>query len=130
MTDTGMERVYVVHQYHDGPRSGIADYNGKPHAFECVFDETTDEYTDVFLLKPIDAKTLASALEDWKRWQGWEKRFHAGLATRGSHPSLPSDLIAALAIDRETAVRAKGTFKSSQPFRRGWLPEGVVWSTT
>jgi hypothetical protein len=34
----GYECVFTVTDYYDGPRKGIANYNGRPHFYECVFD--------------------------------------------------------------------------------------------
>jgi hypothetical protein len=33
-------RVYTVNDYYDGPRPGIADYQGRPHAYESQFNES------------------------------------------------------------------------------------------
>lgn len=39
--DASFERVYTVTDYHDGPRRGIADFNGKPHLFVSEFENAT-----------------------------------------------------------------------------------------
>jgi hypothetical protein len=70
----GYERVYTVVDYYDGPRKGIADYKGKPHLYECMFDESKDNYSERFLLAPLDA------MEDWAIWQRWELANHTGKA--------------------------------------------------
>jgi hypothetical protein len=59
----GYERVYTVIDYYDGPRKGIADYRGKPHFYECIFDESKNDYTDSFLLAPVDPQSFQLAME-------------------------------------------------------------------
>jgi hypothetical protein len=33
-------------EYYDGPRQGIANFNGQPHFYDCIFDERRDEYSN------------------------------------------------------------------------------------
>lgn len=80
-----VEPVFTVTDWYDGPRRGVALFDGRPHAFESLFDD------DRFRLWPIDDAVLALALEDWAIWRRWEKAFHAGEAPHGSHPALPAD---------------------------------------
>jgi hypothetical protein len=35
----GYERVFAVTDYHDGPRKGIANYQGEPHFYECLLNK-------------------------------------------------------------------------------------------
>lgn len=58
-----MEKVHSVWDFYDGPRTGIADYNGSPHYFACTWDVVSDDYGESYSLSPIDAETLALALE-------------------------------------------------------------------
>ncbi|GLQ45765.1 hypothetical protein GCM10007862_08160 [Dyella lipolytica] len=81
-----MEKVYTVWDYHDGPRTGIADYRGRPHYYSCQFDQSADEYGNTYALFPIDANTFALALEQWAIWQAWEIAFHSGQVSTESHP--------------------------------------------
>ena len=71
----GYERVHTVVDYYDGPRKGIADYGGKPHLFECIFDESKDDYSQMFHLKLLDPETFRIAMEDWAIWKRWEMHF-------------------------------------------------------
>lgn len=87
----GYERVYTVIDYYDGPRKGIADYRGKPHFYECIFDESKDDYTDSFLLTPVDAQSFQLAMEDWAIWQRWKLAFHMGKIDASTHPALPNE---------------------------------------
>lgn len=90
--DVEYEKVHTVIEYWDRPRSGIADYNGAPHYYECVFNEPDDEWSTTFLLRPIDAKTFALALEDWQIWRRWETAYYECKVTLESQPALPEDL--------------------------------------
>jgi hypothetical protein len=63
MIPSGYDKVYTVTEYYDGARAGVADFNGQPHYYECQFDELEGNWSDVFLLKPIDSETFRLALE-------------------------------------------------------------------
>jgi hypothetical protein len=85
------ESVFTVTDYWDGPRKGIANYQGKPHLYECIFDEAREGYSDLFQLTPIDSETLRLALEDWDIWQRWETAFRLGKVERSTHPALSNE---------------------------------------
>jgi len=40
---SGSEQVLTVGYYWDGPKTGVAKFNGEPHAYECIFDDRLDE---------------------------------------------------------------------------------------
>ena len=44
------EVVYTVPDRYDGPRRGIADYDGHPHLFESEWRDRENLDTDTFLL--------------------------------------------------------------------------------
>jgi hypothetical protein len=85
------ELVHTVKDYYDGPRSGIANYTGSPHFYDCIFDEQKDDYTDLFRLTPIAPETFNLAMEDWEIWRRWEIAFHSGKTDLSTHPCLPQD---------------------------------------
>ena len=64
MLDSDYEKVYTISDYWDQPRSGAADFKGQPHSYECVFDEAEDDWSKVFILKPLDVETLKLAMEE------------------------------------------------------------------
>lgn len=70
--EPGYERVYTVVDYYDGPRKGVADYQGKPHLYECI------NYSDAFLLAPLDTEAFWFAMEDWAIYQRWELAYQKG----------------------------------------------------
>lgn len=87
----GYEAVFTVMDYYDGPRRGIANYQGKPHFYESIFDEAKDDYSDLFRLTPLETKTFELAMEAWAIWKRWEMAYHTGKTTLATHPSLPED---------------------------------------
>lgn len=134
------EIVHTVTDYYDGPRCGIADLDGAPHLYEAEWREESGNYADTFLLTPIDAETLALALEDWTIWRRWEDAFRRGLADQSSHPALPSDrtrheqlqglLRGRLMTDAGRAVRKCGEFRtcqSAESIGPGSRPLEVRW---
>jgi hypothetical protein len=129
----GYDRVYTVVDYYDGPRKGIADYRGKPHLYECVFDESKGNYSECFLLAPLDAEAFRFAMEDWAIWQRWELACHTGKADLSTHPALPPEsarhkelksiLEKLLVIEPEKAVTRIGHFEA---MGGETLPKGVL----
>jgi hypothetical protein len=124
------EKVYTVTDYYDGPRCGIADFCGKPHVYESVFDDLRDGYTDEFLLMPIEEDVLRFALEAWQIWCRWEDAFHERRTPPDTHPALPEDRkrheeLKAVIGDRlsaktESSLRANAEFRTGlqSPLRR------------
>jgi hypothetical protein len=114
------EAVYTVTDYYDGPRRGVADFHGMPHAYESLFDDSEDEGDGTFLLRPLDPPTLALVVEDWELFLRWRRAFDEGRTTLDTHPALPADrprhdeikpiLDERLRIVPATTLRAKGHF--------------------
>lgn len=125
---TEFEIVHTMTDYYDGPRSGIANYRGKPHIYESLFSDAL-ENSDVFLLQPIDEETFRLAMEDWSIWCRWERAFHSRQTTQDTHPSLPQDrarhdeleaiLTPRLHIEDARAFRARGRFEVHTPGQPG-----------
>ena len=90
--ETG-ERVHTVWNYYDGPREGIADFQGKPHLYKCQFSEANDDWTDLFWLMPIDEELLAIAREQHAIFLRWRAEFDQGHVPIKSHPALPVDRV-------------------------------------
>jgi hypothetical protein len=81
------ERVYTMCDWYDGPRHGIASFEGRPH----VYDAEQSHGDTAYVVRPIDDATLALAVEDWAIWLRWEDALHAGDAPEGSHGALPEE---------------------------------------
>jgi hypothetical protein len=88
--DEGWDKVYTVPDWYDGPRRGIANFEGEPHLFESEFADIEDA-DDVFVLSPVSDETFRLALEKWQIWRRWERAFHAGETPMDTHPALPED---------------------------------------
>jgi len=91
MTSFEQEAVFAVTDYWDGPREGVANFKGEPHSFQCIFDESADDWTNRFLLHSIDAVTFQLVLEAWQIWERWRDAFDAQQVGHETHPCLPED---------------------------------------
>ena|SRR5437764_8595944 len=80
------ERVYVENEWYDGPRAGIADFNGIPHRFKSLFDEEEDEDLGTFMVWPVDKEVLDLEIEQWCIFVEWNTLYASGQADTGSHP--------------------------------------------
>jgi hypothetical protein len=111
------ERVHTVWEYFDGPRTGLADYCGRPHYFVCNFDSGADGYSDSFTLAHVDDETFALALKEWAIWREWETAFHAGTATQDSHPGFKGNNPTYDAYKAELKKRLANTSRLPSPLR-------------
>jgi hypothetical protein len=111
------EPVHTVWNYFDGPRTGLADFYGRPHHFVCNFDTGADNYSDVFTLAPVDNDTFALALREWAIWREWETAFHAGAVTQDSHPGFQGNNPKYDAIKAELHKRLANALPLPHPLR-------------
>ncbi len=135
------DRVYTVTDFWDRPRVGIADFCGQPHVYQSQFDDGADDWSDVYILRPIDSETLNLALEDWAIYLRWEAAFQAGQIGLETHPALPSErprhealqgfLQPRLNIETGPAIRVHGEFKRVSAAEQQTGDELVVyWKLT
>jgi hypothetical protein len=127
------EEVFTVTEYYDGPRRGIASFNGRPHFYDCIFSDEKQDYTNLYRLAPVAPDLFALAMEDWAIWKRWERAFHAGEATKDSHPVLPDERARHLEIkttlddrlktDTECCLVRSGAFMRANSDVR---PKGVL----
>jgi hypothetical protein len=101
------DRILTVHDYYDGPRLGIAEWNGVPHIYEAEFDHNADEYGDTYLLSPIDPALLAFVLEDWEIWLRWQAAWKRGEVSSEPHGVLPIDAERHVVLIRTIGTRLK-----------------------
>jgi hypothetical protein len=128
------ERVYMIWDFYDGVRSGLAAFRGAPHYFVCEFDSLRDGYTDIYRLWPIDEELLALAAEQWQLFREWERRFHSGEATVQTHPALRGQNVRygelQDEIDRRLPIRGVPTHRAVGKFRacgeQPSLPRGCL----
>ncbi len=78
------ERVHLIWDLYDGPRTGIADFCSSPHYFSCIFEDKG--YSERFELHPINQVFFDLASEQWKIFRNWEMKFHTGKVTIETHP--------------------------------------------
>jgi hypothetical protein len=134
------EPVYTVIEYYDGPRRGIADYQGAPHLYESRWSDIETDGPDTFLVMPVSHDTFKLALEDWAIFQRWEAAFHRGQTAAENCPALPEDsarqaelegeLRSRLVIDESRAFCAVADFKAQDTDTEaiGLTPLVVEWS--
>jgi hypothetical protein len=67
------QALYTIEDYYDGPRSGVADFEGRPHYYRSIYLDAAqwnpDE--DRFELSPVTLEVQAAACEAaaiFKRW--------------------------------------------------------------
>jgi len=129
------ERVHAVFDYFDGPRSGVADFHGLPHAFAGKFDDDLQDWSEFYHLKPLTEEQFRLVMTDWQIWTRWLAANKAGDAGLDTHPALPSDkalhdqiapaVEAALTVDVASSRVVWPTFHGCLP------PDGdleVSWS--
>jgi len=137
----GYEVVFTIDDYQDGPLRGVANYQGVPHFYECIFDEKQDSYSESFLLTRLDAEVFQAARENWEIFLRWREAYDRGQTGRQTHPALPAEakkyrdtkelLDQTLASKRGSSIRARGEFEViGEPERpRGVLSQWQVkWS--
>lgn len=130
MSESGYDIVHTITDWYDGARGGIADLNGRPHYYENHWDEENDDWSEIYLLQPIDEETFQLAMEDWQVWLRWRAAFDGGQTTIETHPALAEDrarhdevsmiLAQRLVIKPDAQVKAKGEFKYGQPTLVRW----------
>ncbi|WP_150119747.1 hypothetical protein [Collimonas pratensis] len=132
-----MNRVLTVNDFYDGPRRGVAEFNGVPHIYEAEFDHSSDEYGDTYFLSPIESNLLALVIEDWEIWTRWQVKFKKGEVSIDSHPALPEDrsrhemlkhaLDGRLETDPACRIYVRGRFWQSEP-EGNWDGTAVEWT--
>jgi hypothetical protein len=136
------ERVHTMTDFYDGPRGGIADYEGQAHVYQSVVNEL-EGYTDIFRLSPVSQDLFLLALEDWRIWLRWEAAFHQRETSSDTHPALPEDqkrheildaiLEGQLVVDESNCIIAHGEFRLRDELHwsgYGFRPLEVKWSRT
>lgn len=134
------ECVHFVWDYWDGSRSGIADFQGVPHYFECEWDDLNDDYAETYLIRKLDDAILALARESESIWVSWQTAFYDGNKSHDSHPAIVGnnprfleikETIEALLKDCEIVVKATPEFcviKGQDNLPKGMLRKmKVTW---
>ena len=134
------ERVHGILGYYDGILDGVADFQGKPHAF--VLEGDMDAEAPRYRLKPLSADEFAHFEEYWQMWRRWEDAFHRGEVSTTSPPVLPTDrdrhyaiepsVKSALAVPDIVGLVVRGLFRpradASEAGDGPWGSLEVEWS--
>lgn len=124
-----MDRVLTIQDYYDGPRLGIAEWNGVPHIYEAEFDHSGDAYGDTYFLSPVDPHLLELVMEDWDIWLRWQ-----AARERNEVAAEPWGILA-VDVERSAVIKAViGDRLKSDPLQRSRLramfnsgTDGVIW---
>lgn len=132
MDSSRLERVYTITEWYDGARTGVANYQGQPHYYECLSWEDSPQSADTYALTPLDGDTFQLALEDWDIWLRWQAAFQVGTTTEATHPALPEDqerqVVLRLLLRERLRTQqglhhmAKGTFHYDRDTTVEWQP--------
>jgi hypothetical protein len=134
--DGAWSRIIEIRDFHDCPRSGITTFRGQPHAFECIFSDEMDDFTDRFLLMEIDVELTQAAVERQGLFLRWRAKMRRGEVPRSYELPLvlPEDRerhqqLAAFIGDRLRPVPEKSVIVRGQMRRFGREHEdfGVRW---
>jgi hypothetical protein len=85
------ERVHVDWDFWDIPRSGIADFEGRPHFFACHFDDELDDWTNRYRLSPASPEMVALAIEKDAIFRRWRAASDGGETDISTWPALPTE---------------------------------------
>jgi len=107
--------------FYDGPRGGVADFDGWPHVYKAERDYNADDSPTVYALSPISDEVFQWVLEQRAIHQRWEAAFLAGRTPWETHFALPEEnaryeeldamLSDRLVIDPSRQIRAHGNFR-------------------
>lgn len=88
----GWDTAGTVTDWYDGPIAGIANLDGRPHAYAATWDATEDDWNhNIFELRAVADGFVNLALEDWEIWLRWSAARMRGEDVAQSHPALPED---------------------------------------
>ena len=63
-----MVKVITINDWWDGPKLGLACFNGLVCIYERLFDEAADDWSDIYFLTPIDSEAEKRILIQWEAW--------------------------------------------------------------
>jgi hypothetical protein len=117
------EEVYTIDDWYDGPRTGFAQYRGKPHHYRSLYldydDWDADE--DRYELIAVSADVLAAAVEAdsiYSRWTAARQRGEVAWAVNS-----PKSEFGALPEDRGRYAITRSVIV---PYAEPGHPEGFI----
>ena len=121
------EKVITIHNWWDGPLTGLAYYHNILCIYERIFDEIQDDYLDEYYLTPVNDSEQAEIMMEWNAWCQ---------AVSDGNPDLfyqthtEKDMLRQILSQSDTKrkYRKKARFQGS--FHPGCLPVDytVIWS--
>ena len=88
----GVDTALTSHAWHDGPITGTANFDGRPHLYDATFDEVADDWDrQRFALRPIDDAMVQLVIEDAQIWKRWSDANMRGEDVADTYPALPAD---------------------------------------
>lgn len=86
-TNPKPDDVHLVRDFWDEPLSGIATLDGAFHAFQRIYDEGAQAWSQEFLLRPLTGVELAQFNEMDGIFKGWREAYDRG--DLKPHPLMP-----------------------------------------
>jgi hypothetical protein len=128
------EPVHTTDDWYDGPRGGVADFDGSPHYYRSVYLDTPrwNPHEDRFELTPLPHDAFEAALELQAIWERWRHAHKAGtapedpegelvlLADRQRRDELAQVLAARRAANASRSVLLHGEFELGCRRVRWW----------
>ncbi len=65
------EIVYTIEEFYDCPREGIAEYQGTPVYYTCLFDEEAEEWSSIYELRELADESLSKIFKQEGNWRDW-----------------------------------------------------------
>jgi len=101
------EPIYY-YEWYDGPKMGVADFNGNPYYFESEWNHLNDsKIIEIFRLSPVNEELLELSKESWSIWKRWENAFKKKQIEKSTHPYLPEDKIKGEKINEKLKKQLK-----------------------
>jgi hypothetical protein len=85
------EAVHNIIEFWDCPRSGIAFFQERPHAFECIFDENIDDWSMKYRLLEIQIDIFNQMKQNDRNKLKWDNKIYKTTEDKASFPVLPED---------------------------------------
>ncbi len=94
--NANFQTVHTMEDYYDGPRSGVADFDGQPHYYRSIYLDSPEWNPDEdrFELSPVTAEVLAAACEAaaiFDRWDSMRKSTPGFIYTDEEFGALPDE---------------------------------------
>lgn len=119
------DKVITINDWWDGPMCGLATYNGSVYAYERIFDEEKDDYSDEYRLIPVSGEDECRIMSEWNEWC---TAVSVG-DTEGYHKSHTEKYLSQL-LKKTSAEGIGKKAKFCGGVKEGFIPDGyfVEWT--